>query len=131
VRQAATALKTYLAHGEMRRPPALPADLATVTADWQWQGVWPVTLPVVQTGAWQAADGRVVVIVANVGPEAVSTSITLRPDELGAAGRPARVVRRTMAGDETVAAPDLSRPWPLDVPAETVVAYELLPGAEG
>jgi len=125
------ALKDYLAHGEMRRPPALPAELDTVTADWRWQNDWPVTLPVVQTGAWQATDGRVVVIAANVGPDAVKTTLTIRPDELGAAGRPAKVIRRTMDGESTVPAPDLTQPWVVEIPAETVVAYELIPGGEG
>lgn len=125
------ALKDYLAHGEMRRPPALPADLPTVTADWRWQNEWLVTLPVLQAGAWQAADGRVAVLVANVGPDPVQTTLALRPDELGKAGRPARVVRRTMTSEETVAVPDLRQPWAVSVPAETVVAYELWPGEEG
>ena len=124
------ALNPYLAHGEMRRPPKLPADLATLTADWQWRNEWPVTLPVIQAGAWQATDGRVALIFANFSPEAVQTTATIDTAELGAAGKPRQILRRTIDGAAPIDVPDVGR-LSIDVPAESVVVYELQPAAEG
>jgi hypothetical protein len=46
-------LRRFFYAGQMARPPALRGTVPTVTADWQWNGPWPVTTDAVLTGAWE------------------------------------------------------------------------------
>ena len=46
-------LRRFFYAGQMARPPALRGIMPTVTADWQWNGPWPVTTDAVLTGAWE------------------------------------------------------------------------------
>jgi hypothetical protein len=46
-------LRRFFYAGQMARPPALRGNMPTVTADWQWHGVWPVTTDAVLTGTWE------------------------------------------------------------------------------
>ncbi len=69
------ALRDYLAHGEMARPPTLKGDIPTVTADWQWGGKSLVTTPAVLSGAWRAQDGRLALIFVNVSDAAQSVEL--------------------------------------------------------
>ncbi|NUQ01177.1 MAG: hypothetical protein HUU35_15120, partial [Armatimonadetes bacterium] len=118
-------LRAYLAGGRMLRVPRLEGAIPEVTADWQWSGVWPVTLPAVQSGAWQAPDGRAVVILANVSDQPVTVRYPFNPRQLGFNQDRVKVTRRTgqqiepgtwwSAGDR----PELT------IPAEQIVALEL------
>jgi hypothetical protein len=63
--------------GQMARPPRLGGDVPTVTADWQWSGVWPVTTDAVLTGAWElSAERRVALIFVNVSDQAVEAEVS-------------------------------------------------------
>jgi hypothetical protein len=67
-------LRRYFYAGEMARPPKLQGNIPTLTADWQWSGVWPVTNPAVQTGAWQEKAARkLVLIFTNSSDEKIGT----------------------------------------------------------
>ena len=60
-------LRRYFYAGEMARPPKLSGDIPSVTADWQWHGIWPVTTSALLTGAWRIpAENRLVLLFANV-----------------------------------------------------------------
>jgi hypothetical protein len=69
------ALRDYLAHGEMARPPTLKGDIPTVTADWQWGGKSLVTTPAVLSGAWWAQDRRLTLIFVNVSDAAQNVEL--------------------------------------------------------
>jgi hypothetical protein len=77
-------LRRYFYAGEMARPPRLIGDLPRVTADWQWQGVWPVTTDAVRVGAWRlAAEKRIVILAVNVGDDPVTATLTFDAGEYG------------------------------------------------
>ncbi len=80
-------LTDYLADGEMLRPPALIGEIPDVTTTWPWySGDGKVTLKGVQTGAWQAKDGRIVLLFANILDEAVGFSVDYNTEKGKAAG---------------------------------------------
>ncbi len=119
-------LRDWLANGRMVRPPALSGPMPTLTADWQWSGVWPVTLPAVQTGAWRARDGRVVVILANFSPQPVTVTAKLDLADYGyVAGAAPRVTARRTDGDSPAGTWANGVTPPITVPAEQVLAFEL------
>lgn len=119
-------LRDYLAGGRMLHPPALSGDIPVYTADWQWSGHWPVSLPAVQTAAWRAPDGRVALIFANFSPADVRAEFHFDAARYGYAPDAAiTVTRRT---PEAVEEPRrLAASWSetLTLPAEQVVVYEV------
>jgi hypothetical protein len=77
-------LRRYFYAGEMARPPRLGGDIPRVTADWQWQGVWPVTTDVIRVGAWHLpAEKRIVILAVNVGDEPVTATLMFDAGEYG------------------------------------------------
>ena len=69
-------LRRYFHAGQMARPPKLAGKLPTVTADWQWSGVWPVTTDAVLTGAWELpAEGKLALIFVNVSDKPVTAKV--------------------------------------------------------
>ncbi len=78
-------LRDFLAKGTMARPPRFREALPQVTADWQWSGVWPVSGPAIESGAWRARDGRVACLFVNVTDERRKATWEFQPEllELG------------------------------------------------
>jgi len=106
------ALRECLARGRMARPPRVTGDGATVTADWQWSGKRLVTTPAVESGAWQAPDGRVVLLFVNVDEKPHAFDLHFRPADYGfAAEAPLRVTART--GEEAPGAGPAADPTDL------------------
>ena len=69
-------LRRYFYAGEMARPPKLAGPVPTVTADWQWEGVWPVTTAAVLTGAWSQPKARkLVLLFVNAGDQPVTAAV--------------------------------------------------------
>lgn len=86
-------LRRYFYAGQMARPPGLEGSVPTVTADWQWSGVWPVTTPAVLTGAWHLpAERRLALLFANVTDTAVTARVRYDLAAEGLSG--SRLVRR-------------------------------------
>jgi hypothetical protein len=104
------ALRDYLADGEMARPPKLIGDVPTVTADWQWSGVWPVTDRAIQSGAWRACDGRLALIFVNVTSGTLSFDLDFSAKDYGLAAGQLRLTPRTEIGPgEPVVVPSTFR----------------------
>ena len=77
-------LRRYFYAGEMARPPRLAGNIPRVTADWQWQGVWPVTTDVIRVGAWHLpAEKKIVILAVNVGDEPVTARLMFDAGEYG------------------------------------------------
>jgi len=109
--------------GRMARPPTFTTALPTITADWQWRGVWPVTTPAVLSGAWELPrEKKLAMIFVNASDKPVTadlpfdaeryglgsgrvTVVTLGPNAAGQpAGEPGKFIRRlTMAPEAATA----------------------------
>lgn len=72
-------LKEYFYMGRMVRPPKLIGTVPTVTADWQWQNVWPITTQAVMTGAWQLPNRKTVLLFVNVSDTALVFPVDFDP----------------------------------------------------
>lgn len=82
--QLRSKLRRYFHAGQMARPPKLTGEIPTVTADWQWSGVWPVTTPALMTGAWHLpSEQRAVLLFANVSDEALTATVQCNLREAG------------------------------------------------
>jgi hypothetical protein len=75
------AWRDFLRTGTLLGDPSLLGAIPNVTADWHWDGVWPVTMSALARTAWRHPDGRVVVLLANVSEQPVSA--TLDPRSIG------------------------------------------------
>jgi hypothetical protein len=99
--------RRYFYAGQMARPPELAGQIPTVTADWQWHGVWPVTTPAAMTGAWQLPDeGRAVLLMVNVSDPPIDTGLELDAADYGIAADQVHVTvvdREGKQGEFTVA----------------------------
>ncbi|MBI2302265.1 MAG: hypothetical protein HYU66_25460, partial [Armatimonadetes bacterium] len=126
--QMRSQLNDYIARGQMRRPPEVTGDVPALTADWKWGGSRLITMRALQTAAWQAGDGRLVLLFANFSPAAVEVEYRFRPEDYGFAPNAAvSVVRR--ASDGALPARRLSGAWTASISAaaEDVVAFEVTP----
>jgi hypothetical protein len=75
-------LRKYFYAGEMARPPKLEGDIPRVTADWQWQGQWPVTTDAVMAGAWQLPrEERAVLLLVNVSDQPIPVTLCFNADD--------------------------------------------------
>ena len=102
-------LRRFFYAGQMNRPPKLLGTIPTVTADWQWDGVTPVTTDAVLTGAWElpgpGAGGapperKLALIFVNVSDQPVAARFTF---DAAAFGLPADGLNMTTvtAGNES------------------------------
>jgi hypothetical protein len=72
------ALRRYFYAGEMARPPQLlmQGTIPQVTADWQWNGHWPVTTDAILTSAWRLPkEKKLVLLIVNVSDEPVQAAL--------------------------------------------------------
>jgi hypothetical protein len=101
-------LRRYFHAGQMARPPKLVGDVPTVTADWQWSGVWPVTTDAVMTGAWELPAARkLALIFVNVSDQPVTARVAFDAAAYGLGGAKLRLATLTEAG---VSAAELTAP---------------------
>ncbi len=88
----------YFVRGEMARPLRL-AGIPTVTADWQWSGVWPVTTEAVLTGAWRLpGENRVALMFVNVSDQPVTAPLEIDRAEYGLPSGPLKAQQVTADG---------------------------------
>lgn len=93
------ALRRYFYAGEMARPPKRVGTIPRVTADWQWQGEWPVTTDAVMAGAWRLpAEKKLVLLAVNVADEPVTATLKFDAGEYGFRGPEVRVMRISPEG---------------------------------
>jgi len=121
-------LVRYFHAGQMARPPKLAGPLPTVTADWQWSGVWPVTTDAVLTGAWELPkDKKLVLLFANVSPKPVTASLTFDASAHGldAAALTLRRITADAAGPAEDAPARFTRKVPF--PPDDAWAWEIRP----
>jgi len=121
-------LRRYFYAGQMARPPRLGGDIPTVTADWQWHGVWPVTTAAAMSGVWQLPDeNKTVLLMVNVSDQPIATHLELDAAEYGISSDRLRVavIRSDGQGESFT----LSRSFrhDLTLPPRTAVAWELVP----
>ena len=80
-------LVRYFHAGQMARPPRLLGPMPTVTADWQWSGVWPVTTDAVLAGAWERPrEKKLALIFVNVSDRPVEAKVAFDAATYGLAG---------------------------------------------
>ena len=138
----------YFVTGEMARPPCLgdcpclrsakterspsaPASatekpLPTVTADWQWHGVWPVTTDAVLTGAWRLPDQkRAVLLFVNVSPEPVIAIFHFDAETYGLPQGKLSIRKVTADGMEAESDSPTAFSRELDFPANTAWGWEI------
>lgn len=123
-------LRRYFYAGQMTRPPKLQGHIPTVTADWQWSGVWPVTTPAAMTGAWQLPkDNRAVVLMVNVSDDLIATCVEFDARECGIATDKIRVtvVAGGLAQESFTAPRHCNRD--VSLPPRTAQAWEIEPAA--
>lgn len=121
-------LKEYFYAGQMTRPPKLIGEIPKLTADWQWNGEWPITTDAIMTGAWQLRrDGRVVLLFVNVSDSSFSSHLELDPGKYKISDESLVV---TPIGPErskdkfTILATDKLK---VDLSARSVLAWEIAP----
>jgi len=92
-------LVRYFHAGRMARPPRLAGAMPTVTADWQWSGVWPVTTDAVLTGAWESRHAqRLAMLFVNVSDRPVTAELAFDAAAYGLGGEKLTIRRITAAG---------------------------------
>ncbi|HAK97446.1 MAG TPA: hypothetical protein DCM87_21275 [Planctomycetes bacterium] len=118
-------LRDFLAKGAMARPPRFREPLPQVTADWQWSGVWPVSGPAIESGAWRARDGRVACIFVNVTGERRAAVWDFAPAALDRADGPCAAAVVTEDGERAERATLAPGPAPIDLGPGEAFAYIL------
>jgi len=121
-------LRRYFYAGQMARPPRLGGEIPTVTADWQWHGVWPVTTAAAMSGAWQVPnEKRAVLLMVNVADQPIATFLELDAAEYGIVGDRVRVavIGSNGRGESFTLTRSFRRD--LTLPPRTAVAWELVP----
>jgi len=92
-------LVRYFHAGQMARPPKLAGRVPTVTADWQWHGVWPVTTDAVLTGAWELPKERkLALIFVNVSDKPVTAPVPFDAAAYGLTSTRVRLTKITSVG---------------------------------
>ena len=87
-------LTEYFYAGQMARPPRLIGEIPKVTADWQWQGEWPITTPAIMTGAWQIQrKNKVILLFANVSDQSLTANVQFSPTEYNLRGKALNVTK--------------------------------------
>jgi len=107
----------------------------TVTADWQWSGVWPVTTDAVLTGAWERpGEKKLVLIFVNVSGKPVTAELPFDAAAYGLDAEKVRLVTHTAeaAGKAETApakftrritfAPNKAVAWEIEPPASSSAA---------
>lgn len=83
---AYAAARKFLVYGDLLRPPLLDPPAREIAVDWgiSWgRGAFPIVLPVVQHALWRAPDGRVGLVLYNLGDE--RQTVTLRLEQAATA----------------------------------------------
>jgi hypothetical protein len=112
----------------MARPPKLHGDIPTVTADWQWSGVWPVTTPAAMTGAWQLpTESRAVLLLVNVSDRPITGRLEFDAGECGIVTDQIRVTVFTAGETEQVFTAERNCRREVTLPPGTATAWELEP----
>jgi len=121
-------LRRYFHAGEMARPPKLTGAIPTVTADWQWSGVWPVTTSAVLTGAWSLPrERRRVLLFANVSDAPVEATLRFDASAYGLEAEALSATRIEADGREATAALPPRFERELSFAARSAWAWELAP----
>ncbi|MHB8522337.1 MAG: DUF6259 domain-containing protein [Limisphaerales bacterium] len=119
--------RRYFHAGEMARPPKLLGPIPTVSADWQWSGVWPVTTDAVLTGAWQIPkEKRLVLLFVNVSDATVAATLPFNANTYAIRARKlnSRVVSLADKSSEPRTLP-VSFQQPIKFPPRQAQAWEL------
>jgi hypothetical protein len=121
-------LRRYFYAGQMARPPKLRGRVPTVTADWQWRGVWPVTTNAVLTGAWeQPIEGKLVLIFVNVSDKPVTAQVPFDAATYGLPGTKLRLATVTLAGRAAAQAVPAKFVRKVTFEPEAAWAWEIVP----
>jgi len=126
-------LRHYFYQGEMCRPPELPVDLPTVTADWNYYDSPLITAPAIRTGCWKiarcGATQSAVLLLANTADTPMTIQVRVDLTELGFPPAASQVLVIRQHGAEGVeselAVGELNREFA--VPAQGVIAWEIMP----
>jgi len=102
-----------------------------VTADWQWSGQWPITTDAILTGAWQIPqDNRTVMLFANVSDSPFASHLSLNPKDYSLSGKPVAVAAVRSDGTRTPLAVDSLDQADVEVPARSIMAWEIRPAGD-
>ncbi|MBN2474484.1 MAG: hypothetical protein JXB62_07740 [Pirellulales bacterium] len=120
--------RRYFYAGQMARPPKLLGEIPEVTADWQWQGVWPVTTSGVLSGAWQLPDRqRALLLLVNVSDRPIATAVELDAEDYGIVGDQMRLLAVGDEGEEEATTVGRRLRRDVALPPGAAVAWELTP----
>ncbi|NQT38564.1 MAG: hypothetical protein HQ581_13795, partial [Planctomycetes bacterium] len=121
-------LRRYFYAGQMARPPKLHGHIPTVTADWRWSGVWPVTTQAAYSGAWQIpGQHKTVLLMVNVGDQPIATRLKFDTAEYGLPGETVRVVTIDSQGEGETFTARRNFQRDLTLPPRSAVAWKLTP----
>jgi hypothetical protein len=124
-------LREYFYRGEMLRPPKLTTPVATVTADWQWHGTWPITTDAVMTGAWQLPqENKVVLLFANVSDSPFVSHLALDSKDYALSAKSWTVTTTAPDGTTSVRKMDATDQAEVELPARTIFAWEIAPAKD-
>jgi hypothetical protein len=121
-------LRRYFYAGRMIRPPEFMEEIPTITADWQWQGEWPITTKAVMAGTWCLLNQeKIICMFANVSDQSLSTRVKLHLQEYGIKNKALKVRVITPAGEsKTLILPETNPPK-IDMAPRTIFAWEIDP----
>ncbi len=126
-------LRHYFYRGEMCRPPELPVDMPTVTADWNYYDSPLITAPALRTGCWKIAPGgktkSAVLLFANTSDAPLVTRIRVDLAELGIDPETFdTLILRQYGLDGVEKELDIDAlQREIEIPAEGVFAWEITP----
>ena len=123
-------LRRYFYAGQMARPPRLVGEMPTVTADWQWHGVWPVTTDAVLTGVWELpAEHKLALLFVNVSGKPVTAELAFDAATYGLAGGRLTVTPVTPAGRGAAQEMPMKFRRKITFEPERATALEIAPAA--
>lgn len=79
--------------GQMARPPKFATALPTITAEWKWGGVRPVTTSAILSGAWELPrEKKLALVFVNASDKPVSADLPVDARRYGLGRGSAKVV---------------------------------------
>ncbi|MCL2743224.1 MAG: DUF6259 domain-containing protein [Planctomycetaceae bacterium] len=122
-------VRHYFYKGEMCRPPDLPCELPTVTADWNFYNSPLITGPAVRTGCWKIVkNGKTqsaILLFVNMSEESITSRFSVDLSEIGLDKNNITIRQIGPEGVEKTLEP-AALTQPVVFPAESVFAWEIM-----
>ena len=121
-------VRHYFYKGEMCRPPDLPQEVPTVTADWNFYNSPPITASAVQTGCWRIVENgqtqSAILLFVNVSQETITSRFHIDLSEIGFNKNSVSIRQLGPEGvEKTISVDALTQP--VVFPGESVFVWEI------